>query len=86
MKTAERGCAVSRHSWTHRGAQVAPSRVRGALGSINQLVICVGIVAALVANVCVPAASWRSMFMLAVAPAAALGLGAPALLGLPELV
>ncbi len=50
--------------------------MRGALGSINQLVICVGIVAALVVNVCIPAASWRSMFMLAIAPAAALGLGA----------
>ena len=58
--------------------QVAPDRVRGALGSINQLVICIGIVAALVVNVMVPAASWRSMFMLATVPAAALGLGAPA--------
>jgi hypothetical protein len=57
--------------------QVAPSRVRGALGSINQLVICIGIVAALVANVTVPAARWRSLFLLATAPAAALGLGAP---------
>ena len=55
--------------------QVAPSRVRGALGSINQLVICIGIVAALVANVTIPATSWRSLFLLATAPAAALGLG-----------
>ena len=52
--------------------------MRGALGSINQLVICIGIVAALVVNVMVPAESWRSMFMLATVPAAALGLGAPA--------
>ena len=58
--------------------QVAPDRVRGALGSINQLVICIGIVAALVVNVMVPAESWRSMFLLATVPAAALGLGAPA--------
>jgi hypothetical protein len=57
--------------------QVAPSRVRGALGSINQLVICIGIVAALVANVTIPATRWRSLFLLATAPAAALGLGAP---------
>ncbi|KAK9825443.1 hypothetical protein WJX81_000012 [Elliptochloris bilobata] len=56
-------------------SEVAPDRVRGALGSINQLVICVGIVAALVVNVVVPAQSWRSMFMLATVPAAALGLG-----------
>ena len=59
-------------------AQVAPDRVRGALGSINQLVICIGIVAALVVNVMVPAEAWRSMFLLATVPAAALGLGATA--------
>ena len=55
--------------------QIAPSRVRGALGSINQLVICIGIVSALVVNVVLPATSWRTMFYLASLPALLLGLG-----------
>ena len=55
--------------------QIAPSRVRGALGSINQLVICIGIVLALVVNVVLPATSWRTMFYLASLPALLLGLG-----------
>ncbi len=55
--------------------QIAPSRVRGALGSINQLVICIGIVSALVVNVVLPATSWRTMFCLASLPALLLGLG-----------
>ena len=55
--------------------QVWPTHLRGALGSVNQLLICVGILAALVVNVVLPAASWRSMFWLAAIPAALLGLG-----------
>jgi MFS family permease len=60
-----------------RAAQIAPTRVRGSLGSINQLVICIGIVAALVVNVVLPATSWRSMFYLATIPGLLLALGAP---------
>lgn len=37
--------------------------------------ICVGILAALLVNVALPAAAWRSMFALAAVPAALLGLG-----------
>ena len=55
--------------------QIAPSRVRGALGSVNQLVICIGIVSALVVNVVLPQTSWRTMFYLASLPALLLGLG-----------
>ena len=56
--------------------QIAPSHVRGTLGSINQLVICIGIVSALIVNVVLPATSWRTMFYLAGLPAILLGLGA----------
>ena len=56
--------------------QIAPTRVRGSLGSINQLVICIGIVAALVVNVVLPATSWRTMFYLAALPGLLLALGA----------
>ena len=55
--------------------QIAPSRVRGALGSINQLVICIGIVSALTVNVVLSSSSWRTMFYLASLPALLLGLG-----------
>lgn len=55
--------------------QVAPTSVRGTLGSLNQLMICLGILAALVVNVALPVTSWRTMFMLAVVPAALLFLG-----------
>ena len=55
--------------------QVAPTHVRGLLGSVNQLVICIGILAALVVNVALPASSWRTMFALATIPAVMLGLG-----------
>ena len=55
--------------------QVAPTEVRGLLGSVNQLVICIGILAALVINVALPASSWRTMFAVASIPAALLGLG-----------
>eukprot|EP00878_Enallax_costatus_P046114 GHUV01055716.1.p1 GENE.GHUV01055716.1~~GHUV01055716.1.p1 ORF type:complete len:115 (-),score=31.78 GHUV01055716.1:271-615(-) len=55
--------------------QVSPTSIRGTLGSLNQLMICVGILAALLVNVAVPAADWRTMFNLAVIPAGALLLG-----------
>ena len=53
--------------------------MRGSLGSINQLVICIGIVAALVVNVVLPATAWRSMFYFATIPGLLLALGAPQL-------
>ena len=56
-------------------SEIAPTRLRGALGSVNQLLICVGILAALLTNVALPAADWRTMFALGAAPAAGLGLG-----------
>jgi MFS family permease len=56
-------------------SEVAPARVRGALGSVNQLVICVGILGALVANVALPATSWRTMFGVAAVPAVLLAAG-----------
>lgn len=56
-------------------SQIAPTRVRGTLGALNQLMICVGILAALVVNVVLPVEQWRTMFFLAVIPALVLGLG-----------
>lgn len=60
-------------------SEVAPAKVRGTLGSVNQLMICVGILAALVVNVALPATEWRTMFWLAMIPAAIMGLGTPLL-------
>ncbi|KAJ7518339.1 hypothetical protein O6H91_21G064600 [Diphasiastrum complanatum] len=58
-------------------SEISPTDIRGALGSVNQLFICVGILAALVAGL--PLAGntiwWRSMFALAVVPALLLCLG-----------
>lgn len=54
---------------------MAPTRIRGTLGALNQLCICLGILGALLVNVVVPAAAWRTMFQAAAAPAALLGLG-----------
>lgn len=62
-------------------SEVAPTSMRGTLGSLNQLMICLGILAALVVNVALPVTSWRTMFMLAAVPAALLFLG---MLGSPE--
>ncbi len=56
-------------------SEVAPTALRGTLGSLNQLMICFGILAALVVNVLLPVASWRVMFALGVVPAVVLGLG-----------
>lgn len=56
-------------------SEVAPSKIRGALGSWNQLMICLGILAALVVNVLMPATAWRMMFWFSVIPAVILGAG-----------
>ncbi|KXZ57026.1 hypothetical protein GPECTOR_1g927 [Gonium pectorale] len=56
-------------------SEVAPTRIRGLLGTLNQLTICLGILAALLVNVVWPAAAWRNMFTMAAVPAALLGLG-----------
>jgi MFS family permease len=56
-------------------SEIAPTAIRGVLGAVNQLMICVGILAALLVNVALPATAWRAMFGLAAAPAALLGLG-----------
>ena len=63
--------------------QVSPAHVRGALGSVSQLVVCIGILVALLVNVALPATSWRTMFGLATIPAIILALGAPCLSRLP---
>ena len=55
--------------------QIAPTEIRGALGSVNQLVICLGILFALVANIYVPAAQWRKLFWMTMGPAILLGFG-----------
>ncbi|KAL6498144.1 hypothetical protein OROGR_028541 [Orobanche gracilis] len=58
-------------------AIIAPTEIRGTLGSVNQLFICIGILAALVAGL--PLARnplwWRTMFGIAVIPSVLLALG-----------
>ena len=56
--------------------QIAPTEVRGALGSVNQLVICLGILGALLVNVVYPPTAWRNMLWLSALPAVILGIGA----------
>ncbi|GIL92461.1 hypothetical protein Vretifemale_19933 [Volvox reticuliferus] len=56
-------------------SEVAPTRIRGTLSTLNQLTICLGILAALLINVVLPAAAWRTMFTAAALPAALLGVG-----------
>ena len=58
-----------------RRLQISPTHLRGTLGSINQLCICLGILAALLVNVALPAAAWRTMFALSALPGALLGVG-----------
>lgn len=58
-------------------SEISPTEIRGTLGSINQLFICIGILAALVAGL--PLARnplwWRGMFGIAVIPSVLLALG-----------
>ncbi|CAI5530029.1 unnamed protein product [Closterium sp. Naga37s-1] len=58
-------------------SEIAPASVRGRLGSLNQLAICVGILAALLGGLPLAAnpAWWRQMFWIGVAPAATLAAG-----------
>ncbi|KAF6137391.1 hypothetical protein GIB67_036428 [Kingdonia uniflora] len=58
-------------------SEISPTEIRGALGSVNQLFICVGILAALVAGLPLAAnpAWWRTMFAIAVVPSVLLALG-----------
>lgn len=55
--------------------QVAPTHLRGTLGSVNQLVICFGILGALVCNIVLPATQWRTIFALTAIPPVLLFLG-----------
>ncbi|KAL9148264.1 hypothetical protein ABFS82_12G030700 [Erythranthe guttata] len=58
-------------------SEISPTEIRGTLGSANQLFICIGILAALVAGL--PLAGnplwWRTMFAVAVIPSVLLALG-----------
>lgn len=58
-------------------SEISPTEIRGALGSVNQLFICVGILLALVAGL--PLAGnpiwWRTMFTVATVPAILMALG-----------
>nr|AAF74565.1 hexose transporter [Spinacia oleracea] len=58
-------------------SEISPTEIRGALGSVNQLFICIGILAALVAGL--PLAGnplwWRTMFGIATVPSVLLALG-----------
>ncbi|KAD5960896.1 hypothetical protein E3N88_12368 [Mikania micrantha] len=58
-------------------SEISPTEIRGTLGSINQLFICIGILAALVAGL--PLASnplwWRTMFAISAIPSVLLALG-----------
>ncbi|URE44866.1 hypothetical protein MUK42_25186 [Musa troglodytarum] len=58
-------------------SEISPTEIRGALGSVNQLFICIGILVALVAGL--PLAGnpiwWRTMFAVAIFPALLMALG-----------
>jgi sugar porter (SP) family MFS transporter len=58
-------------------AEIAPTNIRGSLGALNQLSICIGILLALLAGL--PLAGnpewWKTMFTVAVVPAALLLIG-----------
>lgn len=58
-------------------SEIAPTEIRGALGSVNQLFICIGILAALVAGLPLSGNPiwWRSMFGISIIPAILLALG-----------
>lgn len=58
-------------------SEISPTEIRGTLGSVNQLFICIGILAALVAGL--PLAGnpswWRTMFSIALVPSVLLAIG-----------
>lgn len=58
-------------------SEISPTEIRGALGSVNQLFICIGILVALVAGL--PLAGnplwWRTMFGIAAVPSILLAIG-----------
>lgn len=58
-------------------SEISPTEIRGTLGSVNQLFICIGILAALVAGL--PLAGnplwWRTMFGISLVPSVLLALG-----------
>ncbi|KAL8137473.1 hypothetical protein V2J09_003474 [Rumex salicifolius] len=58
-------------------SEISPTEIRGALGSVNQLFICIGVLAALLAGL--PLATnplwWRTMFGIAGLPSVLLALG-----------
>ncbi|KAB2611879.1 plastidic glucose transporter 4-like [Pyrus ussuriensis x Pyrus communis] len=58
-------------------SEISPTEIRGALGSVNQLFICIGILVALVAGLPLAANPlwWRTMFGIAVVPSVLLALG-----------
>jgi len=53
-------------------SEVSPNKLRGSLGSVNQLTICVGIVLGLLANLIYSASQWRIMFLWSTLPGASL--------------
>uniref|UniRef100_A0A1J3DS65 Plastidic glucose transporter 4 n=1 Tax=Noccaea caerulescens TaxID=107243 RepID=A0A1J3DS65_NOCCA len=58
-------------------SEISPTEIRGALGSVNQLFICIGILAALIAGLPLAANPlwWRTMFGVAVIPSVLLAVG-----------
>ncbi|QDZ23279.1 MFS general substrate transporter [Chloropicon primus] len=55
-------------------SEVSPKNLRGSLGSVNQLTICLGIVLGLLANLVYAPHQWRAMFGIAAVPGALLAL------------
>ncbi|XVE72092.1 hypothetical protein DITRI_Ditri11bG0011000 [Diplodiscus trichospermus] len=58
-------------------SEISPTEIRGALGSVNQLFICIGILAALVAGLPLSGNPlwWRTMFGIAAVPSILLAVG-----------
>ncbi len=63
-------------------SEISPKRLRGSLGSVNQICICLGIVLGFLVNLALDASQWRVMFLLSVAPGAMLAVLAR--LAMPE--
>ena len=59
-------------------AEIAPTRLRGALASLSQLSVVAGVLGALVVNLRLGPAAWRRSFLLGAAPALALLVGSAA--------